>query len=203
MKTYTKTIETPRLVISHDEDAENPRRFAPNLGYFITVDRDYTSPDRYTLLENIIINSGAIASSQEDHIKRITESFNDCEPKNKVVEIYPVTKYEHGGVSYSLGTVHGFDNSNNGFYIITEKTLTDYEANEKSPEKWKDIIAAELDEYTAWANGEMYQFELFDDNGDVIDSCGGFRELSDIAGYLGGEWKDEDLTEYILKSYGK
>ena len=45
MKTYKKVIESPRLVIEYDNDAESPRKNQDNLGYFYTKDSNYHSPD--------------------------------------------------------------------------------------------------------------------------------------------------------------
>lgn len=62
MKTYKETIEKPRLVIKYDEYSESPREWS-NLGYFITVDRNYNSPDKHEILRNIVEKTGEEASS--------------------------------------------------------------------------------------------------------------------------------------------
>ena len=193
MKTYEKTETTtePLLKIRYDSDAESPRRWS-NLGYFITVDSNYHSPDENATMEDIVKDTGNEADNQEHHMKLIKEEIEDT--GEKVLAIYPITKYEHSGVSYSLGTAHGFDNSNNGFYIITEKSQADIGTKKKDFEK---CINGELDVYNKWANGEAFAFTLFNKDGEMEDSCCGFFELDEIKAYLPKEWKDEDMSEYL------
>ena len=193
MKTYTKKIEVtkPRLEIVYDQDSESPREWS-NLGYFITVDRNKYSPDQNKTLEVLVKNSGEEADSQNTHIAMIKTGLHLM--GEEVLAIYPVTKYEHGGVSYSLGTAHGFDNSNNGFYIVTDKTAKELGTPSKSFEK---VIKQELEVYNKWCNGEVYGFRLYDSFGDELDSCYGFYDIEDIREHLPKEWKKEDLTKYI------
>jgi hypothetical protein len=193
MKTYTKTTVStePRLVIEHDENCDSPRQDS-NLGYFITVDRHNYSPDREPHLESVVKEMGEIATSQAEHIKLIKDTLND--EGEKVLAIYPVVKYEHSGVVYRLGSESGFDYSNNGFYIITEKTQKEVGVSKKN---WEKIIKSELELYTKWCNGECYQFCLYNEQGGVEDSCGGFYDIEDIKEYLPEEYKDEDLSDYV------
>ena len=192
MKTYIKTTITtePRLKIVHEEDSESPREWT-NLGYFITQDKNYYSPDRNEALQAIIKISGDNAMSQAEHIAMIKKAYR---AEDKILAIYPIVKYEHSGVSYSLGTTHGFDYSNNGFYIITEKTQKEVGTKKKD---WEKVIRQELEVYNQWCSGEVYRFTLYDKNGEVVDSCGGFYDIEDIRAELPKEWKHEDLTAYI------
>ena len=164
MKTYKQTIESNRLVIEYDDNAESPREWS-NLGYFITVDSNYISPDNIQWLYDIVKETGEEAGSQEEHIEFIKKRINEISDE-KVVAIYPITKYEHSGISYSLGNRFGFDYSNNGFYIITDKTAKEIGVKKKNFEK---ITSQEIEAYTQWLNGEIYRFTLYDDNGEVED----------------------------------
>jgi hypothetical protein len=192
MKTYKKTINCPRLVITYDESPMSPREWT-NLGYFITKDDKYNSPDTYYELENIMKKTGDEATSQEEHIKMMTERIN-AETNEKVIAIYPVVKYEHSGVAYSLGAKHGFDNSNNGFYIITKESQKEIGVAKKDFEK---VIKEELNVFNQYLNGEIYKAILYDDKGKEIDSCCGFYDIEDIKECLPEEWKDEELSTYF------
>ena len=195
MKTYTKTTQTiePRLVIRYDSDIESPRKW-DNLGYFYSKDGRHISPDgNNTDIYNIMIETGNEAGSQEEHIKLMTKRINK-ETGEKVLAIYPVVKYEHSSVSYSLGITKGFDYSNNSFYIVTDKTQKLLGTPKKFFEK---VISQELKDYTAWANGEVYGYILYDKDGEEIDSCGGFYDIEDIRSSLPEEYKDEKLSDYI------
>lgn len=194
MKTIKQTItkEIPKLEISHCDYTESPRKWS-NLGYFITCDRNYHSPDRHEVLETIVKRTGQEATSQAEHMKLIKIAINSL-GGDKVKAIYPICKYEHSGVVYKLGSFSGFDYSNNGFYIITDKTQKELGTDKKDFEK---VIKEELEVYNKYANGEVYQYCLYDDNGEVADSCGGFYDIEDIREYLPEEWSKEDLTEYV------
>lgn len=191
-KTYTKTIEEPRLIIKHEDSPESPREWS-NLGYFITVDRNYRSPDKHPELENIVKVSGEEATSQEQHIELIKKMTKEIIGE-KVIAIYPIVRYEHSNVYYSLGTKHGFDYSNNGFYIVTDKTAKELGTPKKSFEK---VIKQELEVYNKYANGEVLGFTLYDSEGEIEDSCYGFYSIEDIREHLPKEWKDENLTDYL------
>lgn len=194
MKTYTKTVEVtkPRLEVVYDQDSESPREWS-NLGYFITCDSRHGSPDKKDIFEKVVKETGDEANSQAEHIDLIKKWFAE-NAEQKVLAIFPIVKYEHSGVSYSLGTVKGFDYSNNGFYIITDKTQKELGTPKASFEK---VIGQELEVYNKWLDGEVYGFRLYDEQGNEVDSCYGFYDLEDIREHLPKEWKDEDLTKYI------
>lgn len=189
--TYKTEITKNKLVIEHDDYSSSPREWS-NLGYFITCDRNYHSPDRNETIEGVVKRTGEEAGSQAEHIEMIKKEME--ENGERVLAIYPVVKYEHSGIVYRLGTMHGFDYSNNGFYIITEKTAKELGTDEKDFEK---VIKQELEVYNQYANGEVYQFCLYDNDGEIEDSCGGFYNIEDIREHLPEEWSNEDLTEYI------
>lgn len=192
MKTYKKSLEFPRLKIGYDSDAQSPRDW-DNLGYFITVSSRRNSPDENLPLYDVVEDTAGEASNVDDHMQLIKERY-EAITDEKVLAIYPVNTYEHSGISYNLGTAKGFDYSNNSFYVVTDKTQLRDGVDAKDFEK---IIAKELDLYTAWANGEVYRFKLFDENGECVDSCGGFYEIQDIKECLPEDWKDEKLTDYF------
>jgi len=207
MKTYTKTsiTEEPRLVISYDPDPESPREWS-NLGYFITIDSNYHSPDGEKrignddyqpswFLKEIIKETGDMADNQKDHMKMIKEKFEGEEGDgDKIIAIYPIVKHEHGNVYYHLGTSYGFDDSNNGFYIITSKTQKETGIKTKDYEK---VIEQELECYNKYMNGEIYNFILHNKKGELEESCSGFYDIEDIREHLPKEYKKEDLQEYF------
>jgi hypothetical protein len=195
MKTYWKKIKKPRLEIERAPYADSPREWT-NLGYFITVDRDYNSPDKNEQLESIVKKTGEIAENLEDHIKRITKRIKE-ETGEKVLKIYPISKYEHSDVSYALGVRKGFDYSNNGFYIITDKTQKEVGTPKKLFEK---VINDELDLYNKWAIGEVYCYALWDKNGTYEDGSSGFYDIEDIRAELPEEWKNENLEDYLINN---
>ena len=197
MKTYTKTVTVtkPLLRIEHEEYPENPRKNQDNLGFFITKERDYQTPDKNEDLQNIVEGTGELANNTQEHIELITERVQE-ELGYHVEAIYPVNRYEHSGVSYSIVPRSGWDVSNCGFYIITTESMNVLGTPKKFFEK---VVRQELAEYTAWANGEVYAYTLYDEKGEEIDSCGGFYNIEDMRSSLPKEWSKEDLDEYLVR----
>jgi len=191
-KTYRKSIELPRLNIHFDQDAESPRHWT-NLGYFLTKESKYKSPDGNTCsLYQIMLDTENEVSNTEEHINAIKKEAK--EQGIKILAIYPVYRYEHSNVVYRRGTAHGFDYSNCGFYIITDETQKEVGTKKAN---WEKQIDEELKIYTQWANGEVYSFVLYDENGEVEDSCCGFYDLESMKEYLPEEWQNEDLQDYF------
>ena len=192
MLTYETTIKKPRLVISYDNDTESPRIWT-NLGYFLTAEDRYESPDGNDHpLYDIMKLTGDEATSTEDHTKRIKKEAKSQDIN--IIAIYPIYRYEHGNIVYRRGTAHGFDYSNCGFYIITDESHKETGTNQSD---WEKQIDQELENYTKWANGEVYSFILYTADGEMEDSCGGFYNIEDIREYLPKEYEDEDLTQYL------
>jgi len=194
MKTFKKTIEQNKLVIRYDDNAESPREWS-NLGYFITIDSRYNSPDdQGGTIFNIVKATKEEAINQKDHIRMIKQLLKD--EGEKILAIYPIKKYEHSNISYRLGNlISGFDYSNSGFYIVTEKKAKEIRAKK---EDFQEIIKNELEAYNKWVNGEVYRFTLYDDNGNFEDDCGGFYDIENIRGNLPDEWKNENLEDYLI-----
>jgi len=192
MKTYKTTTEKPCLEIVFDQYAESPRKHNDNLGYFITCERNYNSPDDNRELESLIKNTGDEGENAEEHIEKIKTEM-EANGYGKVLAIYPVYKYEHGGVVYRRGTAHGFDYSNCGFYIVTDKTA---EVLGITPKDFEKVIDAELETYNKWANGEVYAWTLYDENGEIVDGGGDYYSLEEIRAELPEEWQNEKLEDY-------
>lgn len=121
----------------------------------------------------------------------------DDEMDETVLVIFPVVKYEHSGVSYKLGTAHGFDYSNNGFYIITEKSAKAYCLTDTKEETLKTHAEAEISSYNDYINGNIYKWTLYNDQGEVEDSGGDYYDLEEIRANLPKEWAKEDLNKYV------
>ena len=190
MKTFKTTIEKPILSITYDHYPSSPRDWS-NLGYFIVVSRRYDSPDKNQFFIDIINSTSEIANNQNHHIELIKKEI-ESNTNERVLSIYPISQYDHSGVCYSLGNKKGFDYSNNGFYIVTDKTSAELGVK---PEDFEEVIKDELKIYNKYCSGEIYDFVLYDEEGNIKDSCGGFYSIDEIKEYLPEEFQDEDLEE--------
>ena len=194
MITYKKEIEKPRLEIEYDEYSSSPREWS-TLGYFITVDRNHHSPDRDEQLESIVSRTGDRANNQKHHIELIKKEVSE-ETEHEPLLVVPISKYEHSGISYSVGSNFGFDHSNNGFYIVTKERADMLGVDEKD---FLDCIKSEVETYNTWVSGEIFCFNLYNDKGVLIDSCTGFYDIQDIMEHLPEEFRSEDLKEYLIE----
>ena len=195
MKTFKKTINTPRLVIEYDNDAESPRNW-DNLGFFFTKEGEYKSPDgNDNALYSIMLATEEEATDAESHIKLIKKEAK--KQGENIVAIYPVYKYEHSAVVYKRGTARGFDYSNCGFYIVTKESMN-YIGTPRKKKIIEKIIDQELQTYTNWLNGEVYRFTLYGKDGEEVDCSGGYYDIEDIREQLPAEWKNERLEEYLV-----
>ena len=190
MKMYK--IERPQLEIKHDMSPESPREWC-NIGYFIDISSRHICPDNDETIIEIVKETGQVAMNQEHHIKLIKKEFEDM--GEKIVWIQPVTRYEHGNIYYSLGNSFGFDFSNSGFYIVTEKTLNEIGTAIKDIER---VVTDELNTYNQWVNGEIYSYILYDKDGEEKDRMCGFYSISEIKNYLPKEWENEELDKYFI-----
>jgi hypothetical protein len=88
---------------------------------------------------------------------------------------YPVFKYEHGGVAYSLGAFScPWDSGQCGFLFLSRKEWK--RKSKKSDSYAKGVIES----YSAWCNGQVFGFIVEDEeSGEEIDSCWGFIGESD------------------------
>lgn len=116
--------------------------------------------------------------------------------------IVPVFKYEHGLVQYKAGKNGNpfndrWDSGQVGVAVISKATIEhewgtegrrdrEFDPETKtyteigeplSPEDWAlRYLDGELSTYTSWCNGEVYYYEVETEDGEYIDSCGGFYD---------------------------
>ena len=189
MKTYKEIIEQPKLVISYDYDSDTPRNWS-NLS--ILIIRDNKGDDNSYLTSELERTQYEV-NNAEEHKQLMIEVIED-HFGSKVVYSDFISKYEHSGVSYFIGQSSGWDYSNIGFVFVTEGSLKEIGCAEEDIE---EIVKCEIETFSQWANGEIYHFTLYDDEGNEEDSLGGIYGLEEIKEYLPEEWQEEDLSEYI------
>jgi len=195
MITYKKCTDEPRLRISYDISPESPR-YDSTLGVLV-LDRNSIDPDDRPDISRIVYDTNYKAEDFEDHVKLITHEIDE-QLGETVVEIFQVCKCEHGIVKFSLGSCSGWDCGNSAMYIVLESTLKELGLEDISVEQMGYNITGELDAFTQWVNGEIYSFILYNKDGDIVDSMGGFYDTHDMKEYLPDEWQHEDLDEYLI-----
>jgi len=197
MKNYVNESEKVFVKVEKDDWAESPREW-DNLWNILTWSNRYNSIDTNEfrdleefLLDNLtekqMVNLYKGNPSTQEFFERIQKRFYNL---GYLVE--PISKYEHGGVSYSVGVSQGWDVGVVGLAMVNINDIKkEYEASVLSKslkEKIYSVLNGELETYNLWANGEVYSVSLVDYEGNCLDSLGGM---------LGYESEEAMIQEYI------
>jgi hypothetical protein len=87
--------------------------------------------------------------------------------------VVPIQCYDHSLVRYYAGKpqTESWDTGLAGVAVIDRKTIDEeWDGDEDAALKYLD---GELETYTDWANGTVYYYTVENEDGDVLDSCGG------------------------------
>ena len=197
MKNYVNETEKVFVQVETDEWAENPREWS-NLWTILTWTSRYDSIDsnQYRDLEEFLLDNLTEKQltnlykgnpSTKEFFERIQKRFYDL---GYLVE--PISKFEHGQVSYSAGVSQGWDSGVVGLAMVNiDDIKKEYETTVLSKglkEKIYAILDDELNTYNLWANGYVYTVALIDFDGNVVDSLGGM---------IGYENEDKMIQEFI------
>lgn len=146
-----------RIEIWQDTDADSPRDWDPLDSKFYTWHRRYSSPDRHQISEPMY------------HLPADTIGIK-------------VWMYDHSGVTYAAADHNPFhcpwDSGQVGWIFISRADararLNVKRLTKKHEEKIIDQLKKEVEVYSEWASGEVYGYTVYDKEGNIIDSCGGF-----------------------------
>lgn len=157
-----------RLIVEHDFDAPNPREDQENTAVF-----HFPKPP----------------------VPGDPHSYSPDEVDAAIC--LPVYAYIHSGLALALHPFHcPWDSGPIGWAYIGEKTL-DRLGLPNNIDQLTRIIEAELAEYQAFCNGEVYQFRIEQWDGDcprkpwdVVDACGGFIGRSPYDNGMVDHWPE-------------
>ena len=196
MKNYVNETEKVFVQVDNDDCAESPREW-DNLWTILTWTSDYNSIDSnpYADLDTFLadyltekqIENLYKSNSEKEFFERIEKRFYELG-----YLIKPISKYEHGQVSYYAEILRGWDSGVVGLAMVNiEDIKKEYGASVLSKalkEKIHTILDGELDTYNLWANGYVYTVSLMNFDGDYIDS---------LSGMIGYESEEKMIQEYI------
>lgn len=180
LKTVQKTVEIKKLKITYDTDSMTPREWDGHLGYIVKNDK----------LSNL---SDKVFDNQKYQ-----------EDTSSILKVYSIDYNNSQEFKYTFNkdiTKQFIDDEDDNYnddiiYIITKKSLEATGLQDMTDEKLEESITKELKTFSQWCNGETYQFVLYDNMGELEDSCGGFYSLEEIKDNLPKEWQDVDLSDY-------
>ena len=99
--------------------------------------------------------------------------------------ITPVSMYEHGGRSLSLGVTHGWDSGQLGYMWTTKERLAETVGADATEAVVREAYEAELKEYNCWIEGDCWGFQRVED--------GQERNEGGCWGFLGNDDKESGL----------
>jgi len=122
----------------------------------------------------------------ENEKDRLNDNLKEAKQNNDIV--YPLYAYEHGNISLSLGNSHypfndRWDAGQVGFIIVKrDKILEEFgkkRLSKKLKQKVKTIIELEIETYNQYINGDIYGYEIKDNQDNLIDSLWGIYGIED------------------------
>lgn len=204
-----------KLVVKfgYEETPESPR-YWDNIGTIYTWERSYISPDKshYSSMEEFIESVLGDNSLERlrDRNTNVVSLFEDISKQfdKKGYILYPVSRYEHGMVKYYMGATEGWDTGTVGVIFAKKEKIYEEFGVKKISKKIRENVEknfeGELEEYTDYANGDVYTITVEDFNGKELDSCSSiYGDLYSLetALELAQNFvaiKDEDLGDWEL-----
>lgn len=195
----TETYKGFQIVIEQDNNPANPCREFDLLGtqvYWhsrLGLGHEYVNTSRQIPVEWLItrlVNAHSLPDDKVDDLQDdLIKALQEFEKYNLVI---PVFFYEHGGITIraeSKGT--GWDSWDSGQLGFVYVSLSDIKREfqvkrltRKVLEKARDVLRSEVRLYDDYLQGEVYTYFVKSNDGEVLDSCGG---------YYGEEGKKEAL----------
>jgi len=148
-------VDGKTVVIYYDEFAPNPRTESDNLGTILYKSRDYMLGDK----------------------QATDEEMNEIANRKDVIWL-PVYAYIHSGVTIRTGSFScPWDSGLCGLiYIEKERVLKEYGAkivHKKLKELVERVLKGEIETFDQYLTGDVYRFDVLDEDGEVIDSLNG------------------------------
>jgi hypothetical protein len=153
-----------RLKVVHDSSADSPRDW-DNLSKMICFHNRYDLGDKHNY-------NADDYSGWEEMKKAIIKEENPA-------VILPLYLYDHSGITISTSPFScRWDSGQIGFVLVSKKqALEEYggvRVSSKKKVKIESVLNAEIETYTKYVEGEVYGFQIVDEDDNHIDSCYGF-----------------------------
>ena len=179
----------------YDQDATNPREW-DNLGTILIA------PDKSSWVaspDDVVDTSIPLGNNPYEHWENLRREQLQLK-KSDIALAYPITKYEHGDISLSLGHNSSWDCGPVGFiYVTKEQVRKCYGVNRitKSIIKHvKNCLQSELDTLTNWINGDYYGWHIKEYAHDGLDWVE-VNTLDSCWGYLDQDKALDDMKEML------
>lgn len=173
-----------KIKIEQDDMIESPRDW-DNLGTMCCWHRDYNlgdyqDPNR----KKGYFRQSDIQHGKEPNLFHEPDQFVEWIEKHQdeIAVIYPLFLLDHSGLGISAGRYEcdygGWDTSRIGYIFVTKEQLRkEYNKkriSEKLLEQARKCLLGEIDTYDQYLSGDVWWYEIADEHGEIVDSCGGF-----------------------------
>jgi hypothetical protein len=189
METTFKLSGNRTLKIVIDQDSENPRSW-DNLAKVIIFGNKRGLGDKHEMISNYY-------SNWDENKKGVLKNYD-------VAVIRPLFLYSHSGETISTSPFDcKFDSGQIGWVIVTKEDVRANFSIKNVTAKYRvdalQILEAEINTLDQYVSGEVYGFEMLDENDIIDDSCYGFYgsdiKTNGILDHISDEDKEEVLTQ--------
>lgn len=167
-KNWFKTPEGIYVCVSGERDAENPLTAFEPLGTFYTWGRNFISPSANPYRDAPSFVADKLGNSVEERCESTQDVLSAFRTRGYAIKV--VYRFEHSAVAYRLADSNPFgdqwDSGPVGFAFVSPEKL---EEEGLSVDQALSHMDGEMKEYSAWANGDVWRVETFDEQGGELD----------------------------------
>jgi hypothetical protein len=158
--------------IEYDDSQDSPRDW-DNLGKMVLFHNRYNFPNE----QDGTSFSPSDFSGWDEFEAALVKEYDPA-------VVMPVYMYEHGGIPLNTGGYScPWDSGRVGFIFATKEDVCNEWKVKRISKKLLDIdernLKGEVDTYGKYVNGSVYWFSVKDEDGEEIDSCGGYYDMDD------------------------
>ena len=179
---------TVNVKIDDDPGAVSPRDW-DNLGTIKSFSRhlldEYTGPKYASVPAADVPAEVLVQCDQWDDDVPMAE-LDLTQPRHFIAwlqitgaEFLTLYAYVHGGIALSAGTdvlICPWDSGQVGYYFTNQEIIDKFGT---PPDRVRACLLGEVEEFAAYLRGEVYGYQVEDEDGEIIDSCWGFIGDSD------------------------
>ena len=177
-----------KFYIDHDPEPQSPREW-DNVGTIVASHPRYDLGDEHWRPSEVCHLKEAVIQ----YIYEVEQDEIELEHYNRLQKEYvwlPLTIYDHGGISLSVGEGSGWDSMVVGF-IYAQIT------NEHSKDELIKRLESEIEVYDQYLRGDIYGFQLAKEK--KCDCCGHIEadEIESCWGFYGSDWKENGMKDHL------
>ena len=178
MSNNLKLFKMNRLKLVPYSSPKSPRDW-DNLGTMICFHRRYDLGDKHNY-------SSDDYNSWEEMKQAIIKEENPA-------VILPLYMYDHSGISISTTPFScRWDSGQIGFILVSKKKVLEEFGGKivtaKLKERIEKILEGEVETYSQYVEGDVYGFQIVDEDDNIVDSCYGF---------YGSDHKENGMLDHI------